>query len=611
MALQMIKWRYILIRPRPRQSFYSGVKVLNFSSYNPRDNASSSLHRFSSSSSTEKYTHSYVHKLSTGPLVGKTIGNCLEDTANRFPERDAVIFCRDGVRRNFATLKEEVDKIAAGLLAIGIKKGDRVGIWGPSTLEWVLTQFSTARFGAILVNINPAYRTEELNYALNKVGCKAIVSAKTFKSQDYYSMLSEICPELETAMPGDLQSKRVPSLKSVIMMGDDDFPGSLKFNDLYTMGTSEHFSIIEDCKTTLQFDEPINIQFTSGTTGNPKGVTLSHHNIVNNCVIVGRQLDYHLKHHKISIPVPLYHCFGMVLGSLATAVHGATAIFGSPSFEPEATLQAIQNEKCTSQYGTPTMFIDMLHHPNFDQYDLTSLTTGIMAGSPCPIETMKQVNTKMHMKDVTICYGLTETSPVTFQCEMDDPIEKRVSTVGRPSPHNEVKVIDPDTGAVLPINTPGELCSRGYTTMLGYWEDEENTKKAVDGNRWFHTGDLATIDEEGFGKIVGRIKDLIIRGGENIYPTEIEQFLYKHPKIEDVQVIGIPDERLGEEVCAWVKLKADQTATEEEIKQFCKGNISHFKIPKIIHFVDSFPLTVTGKVQKYIMRKEMETYAKK
>ncbi|XP_071949631.1 medium-chain acyl-CoA ligase ACSF2, mitochondrial-like isoform X2 [Antedon mediterranea] len=557
-------------------------------------------------SSPEKYTESYVHKSSSGPLIGKTIGQFLEETAERYPERDAYVFCREGIRKNFATFKEEVDKIAAGFLAIGVSKGDRVGIWGPSSIEWVLTQFATARIGAILVNINPAYRTDELNYALNKVSCKAIVSAKSFKTQDYFSMLDEICPEVQTASPGDLQSKGVPSLKSIIMMGDEEFPGSFTFNDLYSMGTSEHFKVIEECRTSLQFDEPINIQFTSGTTGNPKGVTLSHHNIANNSLIVGRQLDYHLKHHKISMPVPLYHCFGMVLGSLATAVHGATTVFPSPSFEPEATLQAIHNERCTSQYGTPTMFIDVLHHPNFDQYDLTSLTTGIMAGSPCPIETMKQVNTKMHMKDVTIAYGLTETSPVTFQCEMDDPIEKRVSTVGMPSPHNEVKVIDPETGVVLPINTSGELCTRGYTTMLGYWEDEKNTQKTIDGNGWLHTGDLATIDEDGFGKIVGRIKDLIIRGGENIYPTEIEQFLYKHPKIEDVQVIGIPDKRLGEEVCAWVKLKAGETATEDDIKQFCKGNISHFKIPNIIQFVSSFPLTVTGKVKKYVMRKEME-----
>ncbi|XP_030836363.1 medium-chain acyl-CoA ligase ACSF2, mitochondrial [Strongylocentrotus purpuratus] len=562
-------------------------------------------------------TTSCVHNLSYRqadpalPLLGKTIGQIVDDTTEKFPDREYVVFSRDKVRRTFSQFREECDRLAAGLLATGVGRDDCVGIWGPSTLEWVLTQFATARIGAILVNINPAYRQDELEYALKKVGVKTIVSAQSFKTQNYYEMLNGICPEMTTATPGNIKSENLPMLKSVVMMGKGNFPGTFSFDDVMDMGKEDHFKHIEKMKSVLQFDQPVNIQFTSGTTGKPKGATLTHHNIVNNSYFIGAVLKYHEQEHRIGVPVPLYHCFGMVGGSLCAMVHGNTCVFPSPSFEPEASLKGIQEERITSQYGTPTMFIDMLNHPNFNQYDMSSLTTGIMAGSPCPIETMKQTRSLMNMKDVCIAYGLTEVSPVICQTEMHDPVDLRVSTVGKPSPHNEIKIIDPQSGELVPYNTPGELCSRGYTTMVGYWKDEVKTKEAIDQTGWFHSGDIATMNEEGYITMAGRIKDLVIRGGENIYPTEIEQFLYKHPKIEDVQVIGVPDERMGEELCAWIRLKAGQEATPEEIKAFCKGKISHFKIPRYIEFVDEFPLTVTGKVQKFKMRQVMEAKMKK
>lgn len=562
-------------------------------------------------STSSLHSLSYRQADPSVPLLGKTIGQLVDETAEKFPSREYLVFSRDNVRRTFSQFREECDRLAAGLLAIGVERNDCIGIWGPSTLEWVLTQFAAARIGAILVNINPAYRQNELEYALKKVGVKAIVSAQTFKTQNYYDMLTGVCPELASATPGNIKSENLPMLKSVVMMGNEKFPGAFSFNDVMDMGKEDHFTYIEKMKGVLQFDDPINIQFTSGTTGNPKGATLTHHNIVNNSFFIGHNLKYHEKEHRIGVPVPLYHCFGMVGGTLSAMVHGVTAVFAAPNFEPEASLRAIQEERVTSQYGTPTMFIDMLNHPNFSQYDMSSLSTGIMAGSPCPIETMKQTRTLMNMKDVAICYGLTEVSPVICETAMDAPVDLRVSTVGKPGPHNEIKLIDPQTGSLVPFNTPGELCSRGYTTMVGYWADEKKTKEAIDETRWFHSGDLATMNEDGYLTIVGRIKDLVIRGGENLYPTEIEQFLYKHPKIEDVQVIGVPDERMGEELCAWIKLKAGQEATVEEIKAFCKGEITHFKIPRYIEFVSEFPLTVTGKVQKFKMRQTMMEKMKK
>ncbi|XP_070552712.1 medium-chain acyl-CoA ligase ACSF2, mitochondrial-like [Ptychodera flava] len=560
---------------------------------------------FSTASQQEqKYTQSYAHTASSVPLVGQTIGKIIDETTEKWPDRTAVVFPQQGIRRTYEEFRQEIDRLAAGLLAIGIKRGDRVGMWSPNRLEWVLTQYATSRIGAIQVNINPAYRPMELEYALNKVGCKALISDQSFKTQDYYEMLREICPELDKSHPGEINSKTLPSLKTVIMLGEGRFPGTYMFDDILEAPSNEHFVEVEELQDELQFDDPINIQFTSGTTGSPKGVTLSHHNIVNNAYLVGRAMEYHTKHHIIGVPVPLYHCFAMVLGSLSGLLNASTVVYPSLSFEPLASLQAIAKERITSMYGTPTMFIDMLNHPDFGKFDMSSLSTGIMAGSPCPIEVMKQAINKMNTKDINICYGLTETSPVSFQATKEDPVEVRVSTIGKPLAHTEAKVIDSETGDIVAVETPGELCTRGISTMLGYWDDEKKTQEVVGKDRWFHTGDTAVMDENGYVRIVGRIKDMIIRGGENIYPVEVEQFLYTHPKIEDVQVIGVPDDRMGEEVCAWIKLKSAQTADAKEIKDFCRGQIAHFKIPHYICFVESFPLTVTGKVQKYIMRQE-------
>ncbi|XP_022110122.1 acyl-CoA synthetase family member 2, mitochondrial-like [Acanthaster planci] len=564
-------------------------------------------HRHLSCSSVlSKSELSYFHNAGSTPLIGKTIGRVMDETTEKFPDRDAYVFLRDGIRRTFEEFREETEKIALGLLAVGIKKGDRVGMWGPSTLEWVLTQFATSRIGAIMVNVNPVYRVHELEYALKMSQCKAVVCDKTFRTLDYYAMLQELCPELETDKPGQLKSAKFPDLQTVIFRGKDNLPGTFNFDDLHNMGGSTEEELRDDYEKRTQFDEPINIQFTSGTTGFPKGAMLTHHNIVNNAFYIGQTCGFNEQHHRICVPVPLYHCFGMVGGTLAGMVHGATCVFPAPGFEAEASLEAVAKERCTALYGTPTMFIDMLHHPRCSELDVSSLLTGVMAGSPCPVETMKQCISQLNMKDICIAYGLTEVSPVIFQTRRDDPIDIRVSTVGKATDNNEVKIIDPQTGEIVPRNTSGELCSRGYTTMIGYWNNKEKTDEVIDAARWFHTGDIAVMNDEGYVSIVGRSKDVIIRGGENIYPVEIENFLYKHPKIADVQVIGVPDERLGEIVCAWVKLKEGQTATEGEIKEFCKDEIAHFKIPKIVHFVSEFPLTVTGKVQKFKMRKDMK-----
>lgn len=560
----------------------------------------------STSSDQEKLKFSYCQGLSVQRFIGETIGQRLDKTVDRFPDREAYVFCEDNQRATFADFQEEVNDLAAGLLAMGLKKGDRVGMWGPNTREWVITQFATAKAGLVLVNINPAYQIPEMEYALKKVGCKALIMADQFKTQDYYKMLTHVVHELPHSKPGDLYSERVPDLKLVVMASKDHervFKGTFSFQELREMGGIEDRQQVENLQKELQSDDPINIQYTSGTTGNPKGATLSHHGILNNAHYVGEILNYENQYSRICIPVPLYHCFGMVLGSLMCAVYGTTSVYPSRGFDPGAVLTAIQQERCNSLYGTPTMFIDVLNHPAFEKFDVSSLNTGIMAGSPCPIEVMKQVLTKLHMPQVTICYGLTETSPVTAQTLMDDPVDLRVSTVGRVHPNCEAKIIDSD-GRVVPINTSGEICFRGYSVMLGYWEDKEKTDACIEASGWFHSGDLATMDEDGYIKIIGRIKDLIIRGGENIYPTEVEQFLYKHPKVQDVQVIGVPDQRLGEEICAWIKLHAGDSATEEEIKEFCKGQIAHYKIPRYITFVDEFPLTVTGKVKKFVMREK-------
>ncbi|HEV2626220.1 MAG TPA: AMP-binding protein [Xanthobacteraceae bacterium] len=543
---------------------------------------------------------SYVHGASDQPLIGKTIGQFFDDACAKWATRPALVVPHQNVRLSYAELREAVDRLAAGLLTLELNPGDRIGIWSANNSEWVLTQFASAKAGLILVNINPAYRTAELEYALNKVGCKALILAERFKTSDYVGMLRELAPELGHALPGKLESARLPALRSVVLLGDSWHPGTFRFSEIMTRGGASETKRIAELAPQLQFDEPINIQFTSGTTGFPKGATLSHHNILNNGFFIGEAMRL-TSEDRLCIPVPLYHCFGMVLGNLAALTHGACMVFPGEGFDPLATLQAVAEERCTALHGVPTMFIAQLDHPEFSRFDLSSLRTGIMAGSPCPIEVMKRAIGNMHLSEITIAYGMTETSPVSFQSSTEDPLERRVSTVGRIAPHVEVKIVDLN-GRIVPTGTPGELLTRGYCVMLGYWGDEERTREAIDAARWMHTGDLATIDAEGYCNIVGRIKDMVIRGGENVYPREIEEFLYRHPKIQDVQVIGVPDDRYGEEICAWVELRPGVSATEEEIRAFCRDQIAHYKVPRYIKFVDEFPMTVTGKIQKFIMR---------
>jgi fatty-acyl-CoA synthase len=550
-----------------------------------------------------KLTQSHVQGASSVPLIGETIGVHFDRAAARWHDRDALIVRHQDIRWSYGELKARVDAFAAGLLALGLAPGDRIGIWSPNNSEWAITQFATAKAGLILVNINPAYRLSELEYALNKVGCKALVTADRFKGSDYVAMLRELAPEIDRSPPGELEVKRLPSLRTLIRIGRGETRGFYAFDEVLRMGRDRHLAALEERASRLQFDDPINIQFTSGTTGAPKGATLTHHNILNNGFFIGEALRL-TDHDRICIPVPLYHCFGMVLGNLACITHGAAMVYPSEGFDPLATLEAVAAERCTVLYGVPTMFIAELGHPEFRRFDLSSLRTGIMAGSPCPIEVMKRCVSEMNMREVTIAYGMTETSPVSTQTSCDDPLERRVSTVGRAHPHVEIKIVDGD-GRVVAPGTPGELCTRGYSVMLGYWNDPEKTSEAVDRAGWMHTGDLATIDEDGYCNIVGRIKDMVIRGGENVYPREIEEFLFRHPKIEAVQVIGVPDEKYGEELCAWVKLKPGASANAEEIQAFCRGQISHYKIPRYIKFVDGFPMTVTGKVQKFVMREAM------
>ena len=545
-------------------------------------------------------TRSYVHGASEKPLLGDTIGQFFDAVCAKWPDRPALVVRHQKVRLSYGELKEAVDKLAAGLLTLGLHPGDRIGIWSPNNSEWVLTQFATAKAGLILVNINPAYRVAELEYALNKVGCKALILAERFKTSDYLAMLRELAPELAHAMPGKLESARLPALRAVITLGAANHPGCLRFADILARGGAAEAKRIAALAPLLQFDEPINIQFTSGTTGFPKGATLSHHNILNNGFFIGEAMRLSPAD-RLCIPVPLYHCFGMVLGNLAAVTHGACMVFPGEGFDALATLQTVAEERCTALHGVPTMFIAELDHAEFSRFDLTSLRTGIMAGSPCPIEVMKRAVDTMHLGEITIAYGMTETSPVSFQSSTDDPFDRRVATVGRIHPHLEVKIVDTQ-GRIVPTGTPGELLTRGYAVMLGYWDDEERTREAIDAARWMHTGDLATIDEEGYCNIVGRIKDMVIRGGENVYPREIEEFLYRHPKVLDVQVIGVPDDRYGEEICAWVRLRPGTSANEEEIRAFCREQIAHYKVPRYVKFVDEFPMTVTGKIQKYIMR---------
>lgn len=549
------------------------------------------------------FTQSYASGTSDVPLIGSTIGAQFDAAAVRWGARDALIVRQQDIRWTWADLKERVDAFAAGLINLGLPPGSRIGIWAPNCAEWAITQFATAKAGLILVNINPAYRLAELEFALNKVGCTALVTATAFKTSDYLGMIRELAPELDAATPGELQAARLPDLRHVIQVGGGDVPGAWAFDDIVARGKTAGQAAVDALAPSLQFDDPINIQFTSGTTGSPKGATLTHHNILNNGFFVGRAQAL-CEDDRICIPVPLYHCFGMVMGNLASVTHGAAMVYPGEGFDPLATLETVAAEKCTALYGVPTMFIAQLQHPDFAGFDLSSLRTGIMAGSPCPVEVMKQVIDKMHMEDVTIAYGMTETSPVSTQTSVDDPVQRRVSTIGRIQPHLEVKIVDGD-GRIVAPGVTGELCTRGYSVMRGYWGDVDRTAEAIDAGKWMHTGDLATMDAAGYFNIVGRIKDMVIRGGENLYPREIEEFLYRHPKIADVQIFGVPDERYGEELCAWIKLAEGEAALADEIAGFCEGQIAHQKVPRYIRFVDEFPMTVTGKIQKFVMREQM------
>lgn len=546
---------------------------------------------------------SYTSGTSDTPLLGITIGDAFDRTVARFSDREALVSRQQNLRYTWAGLREEVNRFARGLLALGIGKGDRVGIWSPNRVEWAITQFATAKIGAILVNINPAYRLHELEYALNQSSCNTLILVPNFRTADYTGMLQTLCPELERLAPGQLDAHRIPHLRNVIRLGEERAPGMWVWGEILERAKEVSSEDLEARQAEQEFDDPINIQYTSGTTGNPKGATLSHHNILNNGYFVAR-LQGFTEQDRLCIPVPLYHCFGMVMGNLGCMTHGATMVYPAEAFDPVSVLETVEGERCTSLYGVPTMFIAELAHPDFAKYDLSSLRTGVMAGSPCPVEVMRQVIDKMHMREVEICYGMTETSPVSFQSRLNDSIERRVATVGQVHPHVEVKVVDPLTGQVTPTGVPGELLTRGYSVMLGYWANEEATRTAIDAAHWMHTGDLATMDDEGYANIVGRLKDMVIRGGENIYPREVEEFLYSHPKVSDVQVIGVPDARYGEELMAWIKVKEGQTATSDEMERFCRGKIATFKIPRYWTFVDSFPMTVTGKVQKFVMRQQ-------
>jgi fatty-acyl-CoA synthase len=530
---------------------------------------------------------SYQHGTATKPLIGETIGANLEATAARFPEREALVSCHQGLRLTYAEFDGAVDRLATGLLAAGIESGDRIGIWSPNCAEWSLVQYATAKVGAILVNVNPAYRTHELEFVLRQSAMRWLFSSPAYKTSDYRQMATQVGPQ-------------VASLERVVFIGDDDW------HEL--AATPRNADAIAARMTTLSFDDPINIQYTSGTTGSPKGATLTHHNILNNGFFVGELLHI-TEEDRICVPVPFYHCFGMVMGNLAATSHGACVVVPAPTFDAEATLEAVHNERCTALYGVPTMFIAQLEHPRFGEFDLTSLRTGIMAGSPCPVEVMRRVVSDMNMGEVSICYGMTETSPVSTQTRADDPLELRVATVGRPGPHVEVKIIDPERGTTVPRGVRGELCTRGYSVMLGYWDEPDKTAEAIDTSGWMRTGDLATMDDGGYCNIVGRIKDMVIRGGENIYPREVEEFLYTHPSIADVEVVGVPDEKFGEELCAWIRLREGVAPLDADaVRAFCDGKLAHYKVPRYVILVDAFPMTVTGKVQKFKMCEESIAY---
>lgn len=530
------------------------------------------------------------------PLIEQTLGAFFDDMVAKQPDREALVSRHEGQRFTYRELQIASNRLASALLKAGLQPGDRVGIWSHNNVPWILMQIATAKVGLVLVNINPAYRTSEVEYALNKVGCKLLVTMARFKTSDYLGMLRELGPT------------RLPLLQHTVWIdnaGDGEQDGMQRFSDLLASGDPQD-ARIEQVGSTLAATDPINIQFTSGTTGFPKGATLTHRNILNNGFFVGECMRLGPAD-RLCIPVPMYHCFGMVLGVLACLTHGSTIVFPNDGFDALSVLETVQAEKCTALHGVPTMFIAELDHPRFAEFDLSTLRTGIMAGTACPIEVMKRVVDRMHLREITIAYGMTETSPVSCQSASDTPLDQRVATVGKVQPHIEIKIVDPETGATMPRGQSGELCTRGYSVMHGYWDDEPRTREAIDAEHWMHTGDLATMDDEGYVNIVGRIKDLVIRGGENIYPREIEEFLYRHPKVQDVQVVGLPDRKYGEELCAWIIVKPGQTATEDEIRDFCKGQIAHYKVPKYIQFVTEFPMTVTGKIQKFKIRDAMKT----
>ena len=566
-------------------------KYSNNSEYNNKDKLDLS----------PKNNASYVKGSSTPKLVDLTISQLLKKSVSQYGSRDAFIFPNN--KLSYSTIDQAVDALAIGFLALGLDKGDRLGIWSPNRLEWVLTQFATARIGVILVNINPAYRLSELEFSLNKVGCKALILAKKFKSSDYLDMIYTLAPEIDVCSPGELKAKKLPELKHVIVMGSvENFKGLWSFEEVHSLGGDAEKKRLLQIEKTLKPDDAINIQFTSGTTGQPKGATLSHHNIVNNANLLTDRINL-TEIDRLAIPVPLYHCFGMVMGVLGAVSKGAAMIFPGEAFDPKSTIDSLVKEKCTAIYGVPTMFVAILQELDVSPKKLSDLRTGIMAGAPCPIEVMKKVNTQMNMKEVTICYGMTETSPVSFQSFVDDPIDKRCETVGRVHPHLEVKIVD-NLGKIVPVDTTGEICTRGYSVMKGYWNDVARTNDVINDG-WMHTGDLGVFDREGFCTITGRLKDMIIRGGENIYPREIEEFLFSNTKIREVQVFGVPDKKMGEEVCAWIVPMAGCNFIENELDKFCRGKIAHFKIPKYFEFVDELPMTITGKPQKFIMRDKM------
>jgi fatty-acyl-CoA synthase len=546
---------------------------------------------------------SYYCGASTTQIIYETIGVYFDRICEQHPDQDALIVRHQDVRWTYRELQKKVNELATGLLALGIAPGDRVGIWGPNSHEWVMVQLATAKIGAIMVCINPAYRLYELEFALNKVECKVVIAAESFKTSDYLGMLNTLAPELAASEPGKLQAEKLPHLRTVIRMGTVKTEGMLNFEDVCLLGGGVEADRLEELQELLKPDDAINIQFTSGTTGNPKGATLTHCNILNNGYLTGEAMKL-TETDRLCIPVPLYHCFGMVLSVLACVSHGSAMVFPGEAFDPLETLRAVEAEKCTALHGVPTMFITELDHPQFAEFDLSSLRTGIMAGAPCPVEIMKRVISQMHMEDILIGYGQTELSPINNMTLPDDSLERRTETVGRAMPWVEIKIVD-ESNRVVAIGEKGEICTRGYSVMREYWNDPERTAETIDEAGWLHSGDLATMDGEGYVRIVGRIKDMIIRGGENIYPREIEEFLYQHPAISEVQVFGIPDEKMGEEVCAWVQLNDGQTMTEEDLKAFCKDQITHFKIPRYVRFVTEYPMTVTGKIQKFVMRDEM------